>query len=316
MTATCPPELETEILEQLSISNCLVIRAVTPRPEISYNVHILGSKGSAESWLMESVQQALASYEAGDKALVFCRSHATTERLASLLKCPSYHRDGRTVDDLRIIYDRFLEDDSQNILVATSLLGAGVDIAHVRHVWHFGIPWSLIDYVQETGRGGRDGRPAFSHVITWLGELKGTGREMNYTEDAMRQWTIQKSSCRRVLIGQVLDNKPTSCVLLRHSNYCDCCRVAAQDPRPPSGITFFPAPILVAPVQVPPPLAHQPSDPSPPTHVDAPPPTTSSQTSDPGPATPVHDPSPPLATQTSTSFQQLIPPHSEFMTPS
>lgn len=30
MTATCPPDLEREILEPLSLPSCLVIRAATP----------------------------------------------------------------------------------------------------------------------------------------------------------------------------------------------------------------------------------------------------------------------------------------------
>jgi len=284
MTATCPPELEREILEPLSIPSCLVIRAATPRPEISYNVHILNDRRSAEAELMKSVEDIRASYAPGEKGLVFCRTHTLTENCAFLLGCPSYHRDQRTVSDLRDTYDRFLEDDDQTVMVATSLLGAGVDIPHIRDVWHFGIPWSLIDFVQETGRGGRDGKPAYSHLLTWRNELETTPREMHYTEDTMRQWVAQTSDCRRTLIGQVLDNKWTSCVLLKHSNRCDRCRAHARCPRPPSEITFFPSPGPDYPTGPPPPPARR--------------------TSDLGPAAPVHEPSPTQPSQSPTVCEE------------
>lgn len=239
MTATCPPDLERKILRTIGIEDCCVIRAPTPRPEISYNVYVLENERSAEHWLWDSVQETQHFYSPGEKGLIFCRSHQTTERLASLFDCPSFHRDERTADEIRDIYDRFVQDDNQKIIVATSLLGVGVDIAHVRNVWHFGVPWSMIDYAQETGRGGRDGGLAFSYLVTWNGELESTPRELRYTEDALRRWVVQQSGCRRILIGQVLDQKPTSCVLLKDSNLCDHCREDLLRPHPGSGIGFF-----------------------------------------------------------------------------
>lgn len=46
-----------------------------------------------------------------------------------------------------------------NIVVATSALGIGIDVPNVRLVVHVCEPHTLIDYVQQTGRGGRDGKP-------------------------------------------------------------------------------------------------------------------------------------------------------------
>ena len=241
MTATCTPYHEREIPRMLGIERCLVIRAPTPRPEISYNVSSFNSEEPAEDWLVDSFQMARKFYGRGDKGLVFCRGHKMTEKLAARLNCPSLHRDRRSPSEIRDTYDRFLKDDRQQVIVATSLLGAGVDIPHVRNVWHFGIPWSVIDFAQETGRAARDGGLATSYVVTWKSELDRTPTEPQYTEDDLRQWLVQQSGCRRTLIAEVLDRKPTSCLLLEKPNLCDHCRevVVSHKPRPDSGVGFF-----------------------------------------------------------------------------
>ncbi|ANW96796.1 hypothetical protein AXE80_11130 [Wenyingzhuangia fucanilytica] len=62
--------------------------------------------------------------------------------------------------------------EQQNIMVATSAFGMGIDKSNVKLVIHLEIPSSLEGYTQEAGRAGRDEQKAFSCVILSQNDFK------------------------------------------------------------------------------------------------------------------------------------------------
>ena len=51
------------------------------------------------------------------------------------------------------------------VLISTSAFGMGINIADIRHVVHLAPALSLIDYVQQIGRAGRDGQQSYAHLL-------------------------------------------------------------------------------------------------------------------------------------------------------
>ena len=78
--------------------------------------------------------------------------------LAGGLSADFYHAGLERSERLRS-QQRFQCGETQ-ILCATTAFGMGVDIPDIRRIIHDDLPDSVIDYVQQTGRGGRDGQMA------------------------------------------------------------------------------------------------------------------------------------------------------------
>jgi ATP-dependent RNA helicase DeaD len=66
-----------------------------------------------------------------------------------------------------------LRDRKLKILVATDVVGRGIDISTISHIFNFDVPQDCDDYVHRVGRTGRMGRDgiAFTFVVPGEGDI-------------------------------------------------------------------------------------------------------------------------------------------------
>jgi ATP-dependent DNA helicase RecQ len=101
------------------------------------------------------------------------------------------------------------------VVCATSAYGMGVDCPDVREVIHFGVPCDTESYIQETGRGGRDGKPSLAILVV-------TSSATSKADKAMREYQTNNDVCRRDYLFSdtdkyVRDNSISGCMC------CDVC---------------------------------------------------------------------------------------------
>lgn len=106
------------------------------------------------------------------------------------------------------------------IVVATVAFGMGLDCPNVRRIIHWGPSSDLEQYLQETGRAGRD--KLQSRAILFNIGLPGVE-----LDSKMKEYSNNKDTCRRKLLLKHFDDTFESDQSIIVSN-CQCCDVCAQ----------------------------------------------------------------------------------------
>jgi ATP-dependent RNA helicase DeaD len=103
-----------------------------------------------------------------EQAIVFCRTKRGTEKIHRRLAKHFPGTDMMHGDMQQGARDRvmkaFRAGDVQ-ILVATDVVGRGIDVSSISHIINFDIPQSSDDYVHRVGRTGRMGREGIAYTF-------------------------------------------------------------------------------------------------------------------------------------------------------
>jgi hypothetical protein len=161
LTATLPPLQQREFEEAMLLQSPRYIRDSTHRVNIEYSVQrVQNGRGIIE--VKKLVEVMLKTWVCGEKGVIYCRSYAKCQAMAYQLKCHYYYggdsNDPEAVSQAqRAVGFQAWIDGETPFIVATAVLGSGINVPGIKVIIHLDPPYSLIDYSQEGGRGGRDG---------------------------------------------------------------------------------------------------------------------------------------------------------------
>jgi ATP-dependent RNA helicase DeaD len=116
----------------------------------------------------------LLEREQPEQAIIFCRTKRGTDRVARKLTSKYPDVDCIHGDMAQRERDRVMKkfrSKEVRLLVATDVVGRGIDVSSISHIINYDIPQSSDDYVHRVGRTGRMGREgiAFTFVTSEQG---------------------------------------------------------------------------------------------------------------------------------------------------
>jgi ATP-dependent DNA helicase RecQ len=136
-----------------------VLRTSFVRKNISYLVRQVEDKGT---YIVKTLHKVNGS------GIVYVRSRKRCREVAGLLiengiSADFYH--AGLSDELRDKKQAAWSSGTTRVIVATNAFGMGIDKADVRFVIHWDIPDAIENYFQESGRAGRDNKPAYAVLL-------------------------------------------------------------------------------------------------------------------------------------------------------
>lgn len=165
VTATATPRVVEDIATALGLDNYVQIVADPVRPNLDYIVERWG-----RSW--DIFREWVRDFDVvSGRHVVYAGTRAGSEKLAGVVKqehgdgLVAFYHAGMKPDERTTVQEAF-KSGEKPVVCATTAFGMGIDVASIRTVVNFGIPGSLEDYMQQTGRAGRDGKPSKVVLIT------------------------------------------------------------------------------------------------------------------------------------------------------
>lgn len=182
VTATATKYAAKDIKRQLG-RGVRIQRGRLSRPNLHFSVIEVKDEPEKFARCAELVQRLNGT------GLIYVRSKQRARELACFLQSQgvraTFYHAGRTQADKRRIEWGLLNNHYQ-VVVSTSALGMGFDKPDIRYVIHADFPDSPLNYVQESGRAGRDGAAAEVILLASKTDIAARYRDLKKQEHDLR----------------------------------------------------------------------------------------------------------------------------------
>jgi ATP-dependent DNA helicase RecQ len=157
LTATATERVREAIVQSLRMRDPAV-EAVSPhRSNLAFEV--LSAEGDIRARVLVRLVKRLRR-----PGIIYCSTRREVDMLHALLRrfrIPAHrYHGGMTAAERDVEQNRYMRRGHRTVMIATNAFGLGIDKPDIRYILHYQSPASLEQYVQEAGRGGRDGKKA------------------------------------------------------------------------------------------------------------------------------------------------------------
>jgi len=236
LTATATTEVLKTCTERLSLDNPAVIGKTPNQPHIFYSAESRPESIDYCKKLSAEIKTKRLSFP---KTLIFCRSYSdcgimyrTIEALMGAhftepYGSPAQFHCFRLVDmytrastnemKQKVLKSFVTKNGKLRVVIATTAFSMGIDCPDIRKVVHFGTPATVEEYIQESGRAGRDQNSATACILYGLPPKTATKQ--------MKSYGSNTTDCRRKLLFK---NFLFSCEDEIDIPACKCCDNCAR----------------------------------------------------------------------------------------
>ena len=219
-TATASPTVLARVSEILFDGMAHIVRAESDRTNIRYYVRNAAAKKKEALLLSRTEDRPM---------IIFCGTRNKAEDMAQELNVCFGHGTARFYHaglekEEKDETEKWFYESKDGILCATCAYGMGVDKKDIKTVVHLEASATAEAYIQEAGRGGRDGSVAKAILLWSLADsMKYSAYKKGSREAAMREFA-ETTDCRRQVLLDALGAEQAVC---SGCDLCDARRAAA-----------------------------------------------------------------------------------------